>query len=205
MKQTFFRPIKGIHGERSGKYFYKVTDTNDTNRKKPHTRKTCPACGKSKMMQVRGKGFCSVSCSQLGPNNTQWNPDTEYVYVKGQRREYKVCKRCGKTALILAVADYCSNSCAAPRGEEHPIWNPDSDYHKYTRAEMTRFHQAVVRARGRAAEHGCSHCGTTEDRVYHWANVSRNYEDVRDYIFPHCVPCHWRYDHPGVAKDDRRG
>lgn len=137
----------------------------------------------------------------------RWNSSGHYYKVSDtkQKKPYtlKNCASCGRSKMMQTrvTARFCSVACSK-LGENNPRWNPDSDYHKYTRVEMTRFHQAVVKARGRAAEHGCTHCGTTEDRVYHWANVSRNYEDVNDYI-PLCVPCHYRYDHPGVAKDDK--
>jgi hypothetical protein len=146
MKQTFFRPRKGVDGERDGKYFYKMTDVKH---KKPYVRKWCLVCGKSKMMQTR------------------------------------------------ATAQFCSKACSK-QGELNPNWNPDSDYKKYTRTEMTKFHQAVEKVRGSAKDHGCEHCGKTETRYYHWANVSGNYTDVYDYISL-CVPCHYKYDAPKRA------
>lgn len=43
----------------------------------------------------------------------------------------------------------------------------------------------------------CSECGTTEQRMYHWANISQEYKkDVTDWRRL-CVPCHFREKHPG--------
>lgn len=40
----------------------------------------------------------------------------------------------------------------------------------------------------------CEHCGSSENRVYHWANKSGNYlKDLSDWLRL-CVPCHQRYD-----------
>lgn len=40
----------------------------------------------------------------------------------------------------------------------------------------------------------CNHCGTTEDRMYHWANISGKYLRQRDDWKRLCVPCHKVYD-----------
>jgi len=40
----------------------------------------------------------------------------------------------------------------------------------------------------------CEYCGTTEKRMYHWANISHEYKrDVSDWARL-CVPCHSKYD-----------
>lgn len=54
------------------------------------------------------------------------------------------------------------------------------------------YHWRVHKARGKA--HGCSVCGTTEDRRYEWANLTGRYEHTEDYASM-CVPCHRKYDH----------
>lgn len=200
MKQTFFRPIKGIHGERDGKYFYKMADTAH---KKPYTRKVCAECGKSAMMQTRASAiYCSRRCSKLGKNNPHWNPEVNYDYSDGYPRELRECGGCGEAKWLIAreSVHFCSTQCraSAMSGDNHPNWNPDSAYKKYTKSQMTGFHQRVEKARGSAKDHGCEHCGDTQPRYYHWANVSGNYTDVNDYISL-CVPCHYKYDAPKRA------
>lgn len=40
----------------------------------------------------------------------------------------------------------------------------------------------------------CEHCGTTEKRMYHWANISGKYlRDLSDWKRL-CVPCHSKFD-----------
>lgn len=110
----------------------------------------------------------------------------------------KQCASCGSSKMMQVrdTAIYCSKACSKV-GDRNPNWNPQSYYHKYTRSEMTAFHQAVVKVFGRAF--GCNGCGTTEHRVYHWANISGNYKDVTDYISL-CVPCHSKFDRDKRAK-----
>src|SRR5580658_3403404 len=53
-------------------------------------------------------------------------------------------------------------------------------------------HDRVRRRRGRPSH--CEHCGTTDPtRRYHWANLTRRYDDVNDYVRL-CIPCHARMD-----------
>lgn len=40
----------------------------------------------------------------------------------------------------------------------------------------------------------CEHCGTTEKRMYHWANISREYKRDRSDWLRLCVPCHKKLD-----------
>lgn len=40
----------------------------------------------------------------------------------------------------------------------------------------------------------CEHCGTTEKRMYHWANISKKYLREREDWLRLCVPCHKKYD-----------
>lgn len=40
----------------------------------------------------------------------------------------------------------------------------------------------------------CEMCGTTVDRMYHWANISGKYLRVREDWKRLCVPCHCKFD-----------
>jgi hypothetical protein len=40
----------------------------------------------------------------------------------------------------------------------------------------------------------CEHCGTTEKRMYHWANISGTYRRERTDWLRLCVPCHKNHD-----------
>jgi hypothetical protein len=71
------------------------------------------------------------------------------------------------------------------KGEGNPLWKGDG-------ATMTAQHNWIKRRLGRPKL--CQKCGTTEDRMYHWANISHEYKrDVNDYVRL-CVPCHKAYD-----------
>jgi hypothetical protein len=44
----------------------------------------------------------------------------------------------------------------------------------------------------------CDYCGTTEERMYHWANKSHEYKrDLEDW-YRLCVPCHSAYDRGSI-------
>jgi len=40
----------------------------------------------------------------------------------------------------------------------------------------------------------CEKCGTTEKRMYHWANISGEYKRDRSDWIRLCVPCHKKFD-----------
>lgn len=40
----------------------------------------------------------------------------------------------------------------------------------------------------------CEVCGTTERRMYHWANIDHKYRRVLEDYISMCEPCHVRYD-----------
>lgn len=106
----------------------------------------------------------------------------------------KTCLTCGVSKMMQkrATAQFCSIACGKI-GRLNPNFNadPNSPYKTKSRSEMVRYHELVYLHRG-APEH-CVHCGTTENRMYHWANVSGNYANVNDFIRL-CVPCHSAFD-----------
>jgi hypothetical protein len=53
-------------------------------------------------------------------------------------------------------------------------------------------HRRVAQVRGRPSR--CEICGTTEARMYHWANLTGHYADPFDYARL-CVPCHRNFDY----------
>jgi hypothetical protein len=46
----------------------------------------------------------------------------------------------------------------------------------------------------------CENCGITEDRRYHWANISGEYKRELDDWKRLCPPCHSKFDSSGVCK-----
>lgn len=72
------------------------------------------------------------------------------------------------------------------RDENHPNWKGEN-------AQKCTKHDWIYKRLGSPKK--CDHCGTTEKRIYHWANKSQNYKrDIKDWMRL-CVPCHSRYDH----------
>lgn len=53
-------------------------------------------------------------------------------------------------------------------------------------------HKWVERWKGKPNH--CEMCGTTEKRMYHWANINHTYKRVLDDYIRLCVPCHKKYD-----------
>lgn len=65
---------------------------------------------------------------------------------------------------------------------------------KGANASYKAFHARLKKRMGRAADYGCSVCGTKDKTIrYEWANMTGNYTDMNDYK-PMCVTCHRRYD-----------
>ena len=57
---------------------------------------------------------------------------------------------------------------------------------------------------------GCESCGTKEDRIYQWANISKEFKRERSDWMRLCIPCHKRYDlarsdYTKVRSDNRSG
>lgn len=79
--------------------------------------------------------------------------------------------------------------------EKNGLW-------KGNNATMEAQHAWIVRRLGKPKK--CEHCGTTEDKMYHWANLSGKYHrDVTDYIRL-CVPCHKRMDLQRIYKTKKK-
>ena len=68
--------------------------------------------------------------------------------------------------------------------ENNPRWRGDA-------AGYTACHDHVRRVRGTPSV--CAMCDTTTAKCYNWANLTRNYRDVNDYIRL-CRSCHSRMD-----------
>ena len=69
--------------------------------------------------------------------------------------------------------------------EENPAW-------KGEKVKYMGLHNWVRRHLGTPKK--CMHCGTTEEKVYHWANISKKYKrDLNDWVRL-CVPCHRKFD-----------
>ncbi len=75
-------------------------------------------------------------------------------------------------------------------GNKNPRWTDKPSYNA--------IHLWVALHFGKPQE--CEHCGTSEKRMYHWANKSGNYLRDRDDWFRLCVPCHRKFDY-GKRKD----
>ena len=113
--------------------------------------------------------FCSRSCINKG--RTGWRKGKKFAYKPNLKLRGKTTWNKGKTG-------YNPN-------EENGMW-------KGSKASLPAKHAWVVRRLGKPSN--CELCGTTEKRMYHWANISGNYlRDVSDYMRL-CVPCHKRYD-----------
>ena len=93
-------------------------------------------------------------------------------------RDKPKCLVCHKT-----LANYGTKHCKAHQSPNN--WKGDN-------ASYHAVHAWVARHRGTPKQ--CEHCGTTEDREYHWANKSQQYKrELSDWIRL-CVPCHSQYD-----------
>lgn len=83
---------------------------------------------------------------------------------------------------------YCSISCGKVGkqiGENNIKWKGDS-------VGYFALHAWIQRQYGKPQF--CEHCKTSERRMYHWANVSKEYKRDRDDWLRLCVPCHRKFD-----------
>lgn len=69
-------------------------------------------------------------------------------------------------------------------------------------------HMWINRKFGRPSK--CERCNVTEDRVYQWANISKEFKRERSDWMRLCIPCHKRYDlarsdYTKVRSDNRSG
>ena len=138
---------------------------------------------KESRLQWSSKKVCSVQCrgkylaqlperlkklseAKLAEKNPQW---------KGGLPSCAKCKK----PLVNYVTKYCKK-CMPPSN-----WKGEN-------ASYEAIHAWVRRHRGKPQQ--CEHCGTTEKRMYHWANKSHEYKrDLNDWIRL-CRPCHSKYD-----------
>lgn len=97
------------------------------------------------------------------------------------RREGK-CLVCKKTYYTYhKIQHTCSKKC---QGKMRAFWNGD-------RNSYWRIHRMVRKERGSPSK--CEFCKSTTKSRYDWANVSGDYENVKDYIRL-CRTCHLQYD-----------
>ena len=69
--------------------------------------------------------------------------------------------------------------------ENHPQWKGED-------ACYVSIHTWVARWKGKP--NFCEQCGTTKDKMYHWANIDHEYRRILDDYIRMCVPCHKKHD-----------
>lgn len=69
--------------------------------------------------------------------------------------------------------------------EKNPMWKGDN-------VSYRTLHQWVASNFGTPQE--CEDCGTTENHMYHWANINNTYNRDRKNWRRLCVPCHSKMD-----------
>jgi hypothetical protein len=149
--------------------------------------KVCPIC--SELVEPRKAGpHKSVHVRQA---------KAKYRYFGSCKHPYdfKSCVECGEKSWIQVRSDFCSYRCSK-MGDRNPI-RAKAYPHGMDPSEYARAHTKVNRLRGKAF--GCSICKTQVDRMYHWANISGDYENPFDY-WSLCVPCHDRFDRERMSK-----
>ena len=114
------------------------------------------------------------------------------LYESGMTQD-EVAKELGVSRKVIAnhMRKHGVNARIAAKrnqfGEINHMWKGDNATYK-------AFHVRLKNRKGRAANYGCSVCGTKDPNTrYEWANMTGNYMDMDDYQ-PMCVTCHRRYD-----------
>ena len=81
--------------------------------------------------------------------------------------------------------EFCKKASERMQGEKHHQWKGND-------VGYGALHRWVEANLGKPTL--CAHCGTTQKRMYHWANVSGKYKrELADWVRL-CVPCHSRFD-----------
>lgn len=141
--------------------------------------KECKTCGKvfykrsnCSKKNWANASFCSKTCINLG----------RVSFRKGKPLGYDVWNK-GKKGLQVAWNKGIHYEQVA--NDRHKLW-------KGVDASLTAKHEWLKRRFGKPQK--CESCGTTEKKMYHWANISGEYRrDISDWKRL-CVPCHKRYD-----------
>lgn len=157
--------------------------------------KNCRVCGKlfTRPPRLSFKSWTEVrvTCSkQCGATNRNYkgtyeplakvcaNPDCRITFVKKKRDTHK----------HFATQRFCSISCSKmgiSKGSLNNNWRGDDVGYQGVHIWMRKTY---------GQPEFCEHCKTSEHRMYHWANISREYKRERSDWLRLCVPCHHRYD-----------
>ncbi len=117
--------------------------------------------------------YCSRECSK------KCNVGRECPW-KGKKMQWDTWNK-GKKGLQVAW----NKGMKFEINERHSLWKGDD-------ASLVAKHAWVKRRLGFPKK--CEKCGTTEDRMYHWANISNEYKRSLDDWIRLCVPCHKNFD-----------
>lgn len=109
--------------------------------------------------------YCSLQCRQVWNKGlTKKDPRVKKNFAHSKSTQFKK----GQTL-----------------GEKNANWKGQEA--SYTAKHMwIRYHYGTPKK--------CEHCEATEDKMYHWANISGDYLRERDDYIRLCVSCHKRYD-----------
>lgn len=98
-------PHKSVHVRQAkAKYIYK-----DGDRKHPYHWDECKECGKRALMKVRGAGFCSLSCSQMGSRNSMVNRDPDGYAANHRKVSEALGKASGRRCMCGERAAHWAN------------------------------------------------------------------------------------------------
>lgn len=144
--------------------------------------KKCLNC-KKEFYNYQNKYFCSMECA--GQHKKEKSLSDKH------RKQLSIVKK-GKKIPWLYTPEIINKIRLSligkinllNRDDKHPFWKGEN-------ASYAAKHNWVRRRLGRPKK--CEICGTTENRMYHWANLTGEYRNLNDYIRV-CCPCHSKLD-----------
>ena len=113
---------------------------------------------------------CSKHCALLGKKRALGSKHSD----ESKQKRSELCKK-------LGIGDNIIHQY----GKDNNKWKGD-------KVGYYALHDWIERQLGKPKK--CEECGTTENRMYHWANKSHKYKrELTDWLRL-CVPCHKIYD-----------
>ena len=135
---------------------------------------------------------------EIPPNDRMSNKNPNW---RGGKKINSICKNCGKKKCDYVVRKYCSKICSVISPERRELQRKNALGNKnHWKGDVVGYQGVHAWLRKKYGKPNfCEHCKIINKKMYHWANISKNYKRKRNDWLRLCVPCHMKYD--GITKE----